>query len=535
MKNLTALKGWLLLCFCFCLHTSTFADPYLDSLRTIFEDVKQPDTLRMEALSTFIINGYLYSQPDSALAFCELQYELAESMELPEWKANALKYQGVIHKIKGNFKQATDLFNQAISLGKAVNAPLVVGETYNQLGIVYQDQKDLVEAIKYFDLSLKYFETAPEGDAKIAGFAGNYSDLGGIYSMQGDSAQAMKYYLRGLEAYESINFKRGMSVLLTNIGKLYYDRFDFEKAKFYYEKSYQIQKESKEIQGCVNTLNNMGALEAQQGNLDKAFPFFKKAYELSKPLKDPNLTAYCMSHIGRVYSEQKKFAKAKAYLTDALKISQDAGLKVVTTYIAEVLKEFYQKTGDYKKALAMYELKVSTQDSLKNETNQRALLRQEYDYNYEKAALADSLEFAKVQAIKDLEIEQQQATLSLQRIALFSSIFGLLLLIALVYFFFKSRKQARAEAEQIKELDQFKTRLYTNITHEFRTPLTVILGMSDQIESQPQLHLEEGIELQSDARPIQTGKQIFPTPMATRRCHCLPPIPHRIFSQFGQW
>lgn len=37
------------------------------------------------------------------------------------------------------------------------------------------------------------------------------------------------------------------------------------------------------------------------------------------------------------------------------------------------------------------------------------------------------------------------------------------------------------EAERLKELDEFKSRLYTNITHEFRTPLTVIQGMADQI------------------------------------------------------
>ena len=37
------------------------------------------------------------------------------------------------------------------------------------------------------------------------------------------------------------------------------------------------------------------------------------------------------------------------------------------------------------------------------------------------------------------------------------------------------------EAKQLKEMDEFKTRLYTNITHEFRTPLTVILGLSEQI------------------------------------------------------
>ena len=33
----------------------------------------------------------------------------------------------------------------------------------------------------------------------------------------------------------------------------------------------------------------------------------------------------------------------------------------------------------------------------------------------------------------------------------------------------------------MRQLDSFKTRLYTNITHEFRTPLTVIMGMVDNI------------------------------------------------------
>ena len=37
----------------------------------------------------------------------------------------------------------------------------------------------------------------------------------------------------------------------------------------------------------------------------------------------------------------------------------------------------------------------------------------------------------------------------------------------------------RREVERQKEINDAKTRLYTNITHEFRTPLTVILGLAD--------------------------------------------------------
>jgi signal transduction histidine kinase/DNA-binding response OmpR family regulator len=44
---------------------------------------------------------------------------------------------------------------------------------------------------------------------------------------------------------------------------------------------------------------------------------------------------------------------------------------------------------------------------------------------------------------------------------------------------FKELREEESEAARLKELDDFKTKLYTNITHEFRTPLTVISGLSE--------------------------------------------------------
>jgi signal transduction histidine kinase/DNA-binding response OmpR family regulator len=51
------------------------------------------------------------------------------------------------------------------------------------------------------------------------------------------------------------------------------------------------------------------------------------------------------------------------------------------------------------------------------------------------------------------------------------------------------------EALRLKEIDEVKTKIYTNITHEFRTPLTIILGMADQIMKNPHQRLNEALEM----------------------------------------
>lgn len=84
------------------------------------------------------------------------------------------------------------------------------------------------------------------------------------------------------------------------------------------------------------------------------------------------------------------------------------------------------------------------------------------------------------------------------------SLYFLTIAAAIRMFFLYKMKQTRIEeklhyeqreAQRIKELDIVKTRLYTNITHEFRTPLTVIMGMAQHIKNSPSRYLENGIEM----------------------------------------
>ena len=56
------------------------------------------------------------------------------------------------------------------------------------------------------------------------------------------------------------------------------------------------------------------------------------------------------------------------------------------------------------------------------------------------------------------------------------------------------RQLAKSENKRLHELDEVKTRLYTNITHEFRTPLTLILGVAGQLKAQASEGMKPGLD-----------------------------------------
>ncbi len=85
-------------------------------------------------------------------------------------------------------------------------------------------------------------------------------------------------------------------------------------------------------------------------------------------------------------------------------------------------------------------------------------------------------------------------------------LYGLLILGALygIRTYELKRKLAHYEASRLRELDAVKGRLYTNITHEFRTPISIILGITGQVKKQVQSKVAANLEMIE-----RNGKQLL--------------------------
>lgn len=71
--------------------------------------------------------------------------------------------------------------------------------------------------------------------------------------------------------------------------------------------------------------------------------------------------------------------------------------------------------------------------------------------------------------------------------------------ILITYRLLLRRQLARRETQRLRELDELKTRLYANITHEFRTPITVIMGMADDLAGESRELDKEAFKLKLEA------------------------------------
>lgn len=377
----------------------------VDSLIKIWKDGKQPDTLRMEALSDLSFEGYIYSNTDSSFYFAQELYNYAKKAGNKKYQGEALNTQGTTFYFKGDYANAIDYFTKSLKIREEIGDKKGEASCINNMGAIYTDLKNYDKALECYKRSLKIREEV--GDKN--GMAASYNNLGSIYSTNGESTLAIEYYTRSLKIREELGDKVGIATAYNNIGSIYSDLKDIKKARDYFNRGLEIREQVGDKRGQAMSLYN----------------------------------------IAKTYDDENDFKTAIKLYEQGLKIATESEAVLHINYLSFALYNCYKHEGRYKESLAMHELYTQMNDSMQSENSQKEVMQQEMQAAYDKKKALDEKERE-----KEIAIANEQRTK--QKIILYATIGGLLLVIIFSFIIFNrlrvTRKQKNIIAEKQKEI-----------------------------------------------------------------------------------
>lgn len=221
-----------------------------------------------------------------------------------------------------------------------------------------------------------------------------------------------------------------------------------------------------------------------KGELDVAEPLYQKTLLLCEAEPSRWLEIHVLQSLASLAWKRGNAELAKSYLDKAQAKAEKLELDDLLVRNFELKAMVAEAEGHYADALGYTKKKYFHQEKFK--ANSAGFNVQNYYLEREKEQLVTEKES------KAYELRLKKAQL---RNSLITVVFVMFLSAGLLIGLYKRRKGMRElagqnaliqqQADHLKELEIAKSRFFTNFTHEFRTPLTVISGMAEQLEKQP--------------------------------------------------
>ena len=440
----------LLLLLTILIGLNGLANSRLDSLWSVWQDQSIEDTVRLEALKVYGWEKYLYVYPDSTFYYAQMQYDYAKSKGLKKQMASALNSQGVSHYIKGENDLAVEFYNRSLKLQEEIGNTNGVASSYSNIAMIYSDQGNYAKAIDYNFKSLEVMERLKDS-TKMGQL---YNNIGVLYDYQKMFELAITYHEKSLDIKTALKNQIEIISSLTNIGAAYAGLEQYDKALDYYERAEHLSNVNNHKQGLGIISSNKGSILREQQRYDEALKNYDKALAIYQELEDVVNIMSVHNHLGIVYQQMGDNKKAEQFSLKALETAKKLERIEVWYAAAENLSNIYADQGNYQKAFEYIIESYVLRDSIRSEENKNAVIEMNYKYDYEKQALLDSIDFAKKDELKSLEIKEQQAQLDKEQTQRYALYGGIGLLLILGFTLLRSYRRKRDDNVLIKSQHQ---------------------------------------------------------------------------------
>jgi len=418
------------------------------------------DTTQTDSLIRYVIKNRRILKNDYA-SYLQLIRKKVEKEKSYQHFAEIYYRIGVKHRYSHAYDSAKYYYEKALPYAQQNKDYYKEGRIYNELGVVCRKNDRNQEAIHHFLSSIKISDQSDNHYGKAIAENG----IGNVYIVQKEYNKALSYFKESLKYGITSGNKLHLAINYGNVGEAYLYLKTYDSAYIYIQKSLELARTSNNPTSEGICYQLLGELYMSQNKYQKAHNYYEKALLLQRQRSDKFYLSSILVRYGGVCAKLKRYQEAEKTLLEGISLSKDVRSIDNLAFSNEALYEVYYNTNRYEKACDALKLAKTYKDSIFNTETLQVMNDLEYKYQSEKKSQEIELLSTRNQLIGESKKMQRNQFVIL-----------LLLLGALAAFFYYRYQNRQKVTRELQRLNEMKSKFFSNISHEFRTPLTLIKG-----------------------------------------------------------
>ncbi len=349
---------------------------------------------------------------------------------------------------------------------------------FDDIYLSYYDQ-NYVQTIQLGEkaLELDYEEKFQPYYIRFASYLGN------SLLQVGDTVQSKRIFELALEKAKQINDNREIVGATVDLANVYITTGNLVTAVSKYKAALPLVERNDTVMSFIIN-NNLGETYLELLEVEQSRPYILKSYELARFLNDPAYESSAELLAGKLDYFDKKYNDAINHFKSSIRLAEKSSYKEVLIEAYNYYSQSEAELGNYQKA---YDLKLLL-DQLNEEKFEVERVkavqnaRAEFEVNEIKRAMDARLEAERLNG----EIKRERDRVSLTSIAL---ALAAILIILLVIGYSQRKKMNKdllqknfiylKEKKKSEGLLAARNALFSRISHELRTPMYGIVGISN--------------------------------------------------------